>query len=66
MENLSCKVPEAELTPGLGNVEMDIVDSLQVVCDVTVGLDSVSVSGAFCVRKRPGESPASLRQLCPC
>lgn len=52
-----CKVPEAELALDLGNVEMDVMDSLQVLSDCNcVGLDSVSVSGAFFVRKRPGES----------
>lgn len=51
-------------------MEMDIMDSLQVVSDVTVWFWIQSlylvlfVSGY--VRKRPGDSPASLRQLCPC
>lgn len=36
MDNLFCKVPEAELSLHLGSMEMDIMDSLQVVSDVAV------------------------------
>lgn len=63
----NCKVTEAELALDLGNLEIDIMDSLQVVSDVTVWVWIQSLHLVLFVSGKGQERcPASLRQLHPC
>ncbi|XP_062359839.1 BRICHOS domain-containing protein 5 [Cinclus cinclus] len=58
-----CKVPEAELAFDLGNMEMDIMDSVQVVCDCNSGGTGVSVPAqVWDSRINTWLQPTELRQ----